>query len=92
LKQLLRDILNASGPLSFGRFMALIMTVFCLGWDTGNLVFAWQMNRHLPPGMMPLSLLPDPIIMGAQGVFCTLFYGITKSVELKNPPQPPGQP
>jgi len=86
MKQFIRDILNASGPLSFGRFMALIMTVFCLGWDTSNLVFAWRINQHLPPGLPPFPLLPDPIILGAQGVFCTLFYGITKSVELKNPP------
>jgi len=74
--QFLKDLLNPSGPISFGRFMALIMTFFVLGWDTS---FTWH-SHLLPPGSELLL----------QAGFCATFYGITKAVELKNPP--PAQP
>lgn len=84
-----RELLDSSKTLSFGRFMALLMVVFCLGWDTSNLVFAWRANMHLPPGLPPFPLLPDPLILAAQAGFGATFYGITKYGDFKNPPTPP---
>jgi hypothetical protein len=72
--QFFKDLLNPSGPVSFGRFMALTMTAFVLGWDTAILVH----NHALVPGAELLL----------QAGFCVTFYGVTKAVELKNPPTP----
>lgn len=73
MKQFIKDLLNPSGPVSFGRFMALVMTAFVLGWDTALLVH----NHALPPGAELLL----------QAAFAATFYSITKAVELKNPPE-----
>jgi hypothetical protein len=86
MRQFIKSLLNPNGEISFGRFMALVTCVFCLGWDTSNLVFAWHINHHLPAGIGLQSLLPDSGILIAQGAFMTVFYGVTKAVELKNPP------
>jgi hypothetical protein len=75
----IRELLDPTKNLSFGRFMALVITAFVLGWDTSHLVFAWRFNLHLSPGMQPLSLFADPLIYAAQGAFCALFYSVTKT-------------
>jgi hypothetical protein len=75
LIQFIKDLLNPNGPVSFGRFMALIMTTFVLGWDTAILV-----HNH--------TLVPGTELM-LQAGFCVTFYGVTKAVELKNNPANP---
>lgn len=72
MKQFIKDLLNPNGLVSFGRFMAFIMTAFVLGWDTAILVH----NHTLVAGSELLL----------QAGFCVTFYGVTKAVELKNPP------
>jgi hypothetical protein len=74
MKQFLKDLFNPAGPVSFGRFMSLCISAFVLGWDTSFVVHTHQ----LPPG--------TELIL--QGGFMATFYGITKGVELKNPPTP----
>ncbi len=74
MKQFIKDLLNPAGPVSFGRFMAMVMTSFVLGWDT-----SFTVHSHTLPAGAELIL---------QAGFCATFYGITKAVELKNPPTP----
>ena len=87
MKNFIASLLSPTGTVSFGRFMALVMIAFCLGWDTSNLVFAWRANLHLVPGMVPFPLLPDPVILAAQSGFGLAFYATTKYGDIKNPPQ-----
>lgn len=82
-----QQLLSNSGTYSFGRFMSLLTAVFVLGWDTASLVFAWQYNHHLGPGLTFVDLLPSPGTLVAQGAFMTLFYATTKYGDL-NPPKP----
>jgi hypothetical protein len=88
VKQFIRDLLNPTGPVSFGRFMSLITTAFVLGWDSSYIVYAWHLNHHLPAGFAPVDVLPNAGTLLAQGGFMTLFYGVTKYGDIKNP-QPP---
>lgn len=87
-----REILDPTKSLSFGRFMAMVMTAFVLGWDTANLVFAWRFNMHLPAGMAPLPLFADPLVYAAQVAFAGFFYTVTKTGDVMgtkvNGPQP----
>jgi hypothetical protein len=78
LQKFILALLDPKGVVSFGRFTALLITCFVLGWDTSYLVFAWKFNHHLPAGAPLLSLFPDAITMGAQIAFMTVFYGVTK--------------
>ena len=73
----IQELLSNSPVYSFGRFMALVMTVFVLGWITGNFVFCWRWNM-LHATQTPMSLFPDPLLLGALGTFALLFYGTTK--------------
>jgi hypothetical protein len=85
-KRLIQSVLNPKAAYSFGRFMALWMTAFVIGWDTANLVFAWRMNHIIAAQRLAtplLSLLPDAGVMLAQGGFCTLFYGVTKYGDIR---------
>ena len=61
---------------SFGRFASLLSLVFCLGWDTGYIVFVMMHFQafHFAPG----DLLAYGGILLAQGAFCSLFYGFNK--------------
>jgi hypothetical protein len=78
LQNFVLSLLDPKGAVSFGRFTALLITMFVLGWDTSYLVFAWKFNRHLAAGAGLLSLFPDASTMGAQVVLMTVFYGVTK--------------
>lgn len=83
MKTFLISLLDPKGQISFGRTAALLTLVFCLGWDTSSLVFAWGFNHHLPAGMNPLPLLPDASTLIGQGSFAGLFFGITKAGDMK---------
>lgn len=92
LQKFILALLNPNGVVSFGRFTALLITVFVLGWDTSYLVFAWKINRSLPNGALMLSLFPDAVTIGAQIGLMTVFYGITKYGDIsagKANPAPP---
>jgi hypothetical protein len=83
LQNFILSLLDPKGAVSFGRFTALLITLFVLGWDTSYLVFAWKFNRHLTAGASVLSLFPDTLTIGAQIGFMTVFYGVTKYGDLK---------
>jgi hypothetical protein len=95
LQKFIRALLDPRGVVSFGRFTALLITCFVLGWDTSYLVFAWMFNHHLPAGAAVLSLFPDVTTIGAQIGFMTVFYGVTKYGDItlaksgSTPVQPP---
>jgi hypothetical protein len=78
LQKFILSLLDPKGVVSFGRFTALLITCFVLGWDTSYLVFAWKFNHHLPAGAAVLSLFPDATTIAAQIGFMTVFYGVTK--------------
>lgn len=91
LQKFILSLLDPAGKVSFGRFMAMLITCFVLGWDTSYMVFAWKFNHHLPPGASVLSLFPDALTIGAQVGFMTVFYGVTKYGDItaaKAPPAP----
>lgn len=73
------------GQISSGRIFTLMIVLFVLGWDTSYVVHAWQFNhallalRAVPPGLMPLPLLPDAATLIAQAGFMTTFYAINKT-------------
>jgi hypothetical protein len=85
MRKFFADLMNPTATgVSFGRVMACWALSNVLSWDTANLVFAWQFNHHLPPGLAPLALLPDVATMAGQVAFVTAFYAITKYGDIKN--------
>lgn len=75
--EFIQKCLSSSGEVSFGRTASLLSLVFCLGWDTA---FVWFAMRHLNFERMSIhDVLPSATALAAQGVFCTLFYGINKT-------------
>jgi hypothetical protein len=83
MKAWIKDLLSDGANASFGRVMSLLISVFVMGWDTSNLVFAWSMNSKHIPGVTLISLLPDAGTLTAQGIFMMLFYSATKLSEAK---------
>lgn len=77
MKKYLRECLSEDdGQGSLGRLLTVVIVFFVMGWDTSNVIFAWRFNmQHF---QSPLPLLPDAMILAAQGVFMTLFYGVNK--------------
>lgn len=78
IQRFLISMLNPEGSVSFGRTMSMLTLMACLSWDTANVFFAWSFNHHLPPGIAPLSLLPDATVLVGQSAFVSSCYGITK--------------
>jgi hypothetical protein len=77
MRKFLRECLSeGDGQGSFGRLITLVIVTFVMGWDTSNVVFAWRFN--LAHFQSPLPLLPDAMVLAAQGIFMTLFYGVNK--------------
>jgi hypothetical protein len=72
MKNFFKQLFNPAGTVSFGRVMSLLLSAFVLGWDTSYV----KHTHQLPPGSELLL----------QAGFMASFYGITKGVELKNPP------
>lgn len=83
LQRFILALLDPKGIVSFGRFSALLITCFVLGWDTSYLVFAWKFNHHLAAGGAVLSLFPDALTTAAQIGFMTVFYGVTKYGDIR---------